>query len=385
MADNKAVTQLNAGTAIVGTERVLAVQSGVDVTLTAAQFLAYVQSSLLVAATLGATTATTLNVSGTASFGGQLVDISTDSSTVPFLTSTRDLTTGFRARTGELDFIVGGVRLAYWDAVSGFQITGKVQSTTLTVSGAVTFGSSITSTADFTVSAGNAFTLFLGANGTTVLATQGSYIGLLSSVLFGWAAAGPGAVDTNFNRASAGVLNLGTTAANALGTLNAASIVLSSNFYVGTTANVNFGTTRSVISSPTDANIRLADSNQTTFGLLQLGGTTSSFPAIKRNSASLTFRLADDSAYTDLSLNNLIAFGYVIAGSGSPIPAGGTAGLGLLVSSTANFGVFFGSGAPSLAAAKGSLYLRSDGSGTTDRAYINTNGSTTWTALTTVA
>jgi hypothetical protein len=31
------------------------------------------------------------------------------------------------------------------------------------------------------------------------------------------------------------------------------------------------------------------------------------------------------------------------------------------------------------------LYLRSDGSGTTDRAYINTNGSTTWTALTTVA
>lgn len=67
------------------------------------------------------------------------------------------------------------------------------------------------------------------------------------------------------------------------------------------------------------------------------------------------------------------------------IPAGGTAGAGYKFSSTSNFGVFFGSGAPSLSAAKGSLYLRSDGSGTTDRAYINTDGGTTWTALTTVA
>ena len=67
------------------------------------------------------------------------------------------------------------------------------------------------------------------------------------------------------------------------------------------------------------------------------------------------------------------------------IPAGGTTGKGLKFSSTANFGVFFGSGAPSLSAAKGSLYLRSDGSGTTDRAYINTDGGTTWTALTTAA
>lgn len=67
------------------------------------------------------------------------------------------------------------------------------------------------------------------------------------------------------------------------------------------------------------------------------------------------------------------------------IPAGGTTGAGMKMSSTANFGVFFGSGAPTLSAAKGSLYLRSDGSGTGDRAYINTNGTTTWTALTTAA
>jgi len=71
--------------------------------------------------------------------------------------------------------------------------------------------------------------------------------------------------------------------------------------------------------------------------------------------------------------------------TGTAIPAGGTTGSGYLFSSTSNYGVFFGSGAPTLSAAKGSLYLRSDGSATNNRAYINTDGGTTWTALTTAA
>lgn len=45
--------------------------------------------------------------------------------------------------------------------------------------------------------------------------------------------------------------------------------------------------------------------------------------------------------------------------------------------------IIAGSGAPTLSAPKGSLYLRTDGSSTSTRAYINTNGSTTWTAVTT--
>lgn len=70
---------------------------------------------------------------------------------------------------------------------------------------------------------------------------------------------------------------------------------------------------------------------------------------------------------------------------GTAIPAGGTAGFGFTATSATNFGVFFGSGTPSLAAAKGSLYLRSDGSGIADRAYINTDGSTTWAAIATAS
>lgn len=75
----------------------------------------------------------------------------------------------------------------------------------------------------------------------------------------------------------------------------------------------------------------------------------------------------------------------ITAQSTTAIPAGGTAGAGYKFSSTANFGVFFGSGAPTLAAAQGSLYLRSNGSSTSTRAYINTDGNTTWTAVTTAA
>jgi len=66
-------------------------------------------------------------------------------------------------------------------------------------------------------------------------------------------------------------------------------------------------------------------------------------------------------------------------------PAGGTAGLGISISNVSQFGIYFGTGAPTLAAAQGSLYLRRDGSSTITRAYINTDGATTWTPITTSA
>jgi len=47
--------------------------------------------------------------------------------------------------------------------------------------------------------------------------------------------------------------------------------------------------------------------------------------------------------------------------------------------------IMSGNGAPGMTAPKGSLYLRTDGTTTNDRAYINTDASTTWSALTTAA
>ena len=66
-------------------------------------------------------------------------------------------------------------------------------------------------------------------------------------------------------------------------------------------------------------------------------------------------------------------------------PAAGATTSGILVSSTANFGIFWGSGAPTFSAAQGAVYLRTDGSSTSTRLYINTTGSTTWTSVTTAA
>lgn len=58
---------------------------------------------------------------------------------------------------------------------------------------------------------------------------------------------------------------------------------------VGVNAKVIFYT-------PSDGVLRLTDSTQADFGRLTFGGTTSSFPAIKRSGAGLQIRLADDSA-----------------------------------------------------------------------------------------
>ena len=62
---------------------------------------------------------------------------------------------------------------------------------------------------------------------------------------------------------------------------------------------------RSRMQSPSDGNIMLSDTATTDFGLLQFGGTTSSFPAWKRVTTGLAARLADDSADADLSAKDV--------------------------------------------------------------------------------
>ncbi len=66
-------------------------------------------------------------------------------------------------------------------------------------------------------------------------------------------------------------------------------------------------------------------------------------------------------------------------------PSGGSTAARLLFGSTSGFGIYYGANAPTISAGQGSLYLRSNGTTTNDRIYVNTNGSTTWTAITTVA
>lgn len=62
---------------------------------------------------------------------------------------------------------------------------------------------------------------------------------------------------------------------------------------------------RSAVLSPADGNLLFVNNAINDFGRIQLGGTTSSFPSIKRSGADLQARLADDSADTNFYAANL--------------------------------------------------------------------------------
>lgn len=90
-------------------------------------------------------------------------------------------------------------------------------------------------------------------------------------------------------------------------------------------------------------------------------------------------------AGTDLiAVDDADVGGVLRARAGGTIVAGGRA-VALFESDT--IGIYVGSGSPNtvLNAPQGSLYLRSDGTTTNDRAYINVDGATAWTAIVTVA
>jgi hypothetical protein len=55
----------------------------------------------------------------------------------------------------------------------------------------------------------------------------------------------------------------------------------------------------------TDGIIKLTNNAGTSFGRIQLGGSTASFPAIKRNGAAINFRLADDSGDANMTAGAL--------------------------------------------------------------------------------
>jgi hypothetical protein len=62
---------------------------------------------------------------------------------------------------------------------------------------------------------------------------------------------------------------------------------------------------RSKISTPADGVVLLTNDAGTSAGGFKLGGATSSFPYIKRNSAGIDFRVADDSAYAAIAALSL--------------------------------------------------------------------------------
>lgn len=118
-----------------------------------------------------------------------------------------------------------------------------------------------------------------------------------------------------------------------------------------------------------------------------VGGTAGVWIKSQGNGLTNAFELygnSSNSGTADLLLRTTKT-GVTTVAAATATPAGGSTAASLLMGTTAGFGIYFGSGAPTVSAGKGSLYLRSDGSGIADRMYVNTNGSTTWTSVATSA
>ena len=86
---------------------------------------------------------------------------------------------------------------------------------------------------------------------------------------------------------------------------------------------------------------------------------------------------------TSLAATTVTATGNITADSATGLVAGGASAF-IATNVAAGMGMYIGSGAPTIAAAKGSIYLRSDGSSTSTRLYVS-DGSTTWIAVTTAS
>ena len=111
-------------------------------------------------------------------------------------------------------------------------------------------------------------------------------------------------------------------------------------------------------------------------------GTTDQVLRIAQNGTTLGFgpiNLATVAAVTGI-------LGQAFGGTGNNLAQGlangGNTTLAVTLSTVTNFGIFVGTGSPSISAATSSIYFRNDGNTNTTRLYININGSTSWTAVT---
>lgn len=82
--------------------------------------------------------------------------------------------------------------------------------------------------------------------------------------------------------------------------------------------------TRSVMTSPSDGVIRLANSAGTDFTRLQFGGTTASFPALARSGTNLLVVDATGGSYTPILASNFWATGSAVTVSAGNVSYGGS-------------------------------------------------------------
>ena len=298
--------------------------------------------------------------------------------------------------------VSGGVGIGGNLYVSG-NIVGSIVATGNTFAGNTTVGNLLTAgfvsaTANITggnVLSGGIMSAAGNITGGNVLTTALSLSGNVLSAINSTANITTTANIQTGNLRSSGIMSAtaNVTGGNILtgGLISATANITSAANIAG--GNILTGGVLSVTGNITGGNVITANVNSTIFtgNSVSVAGNINSGNVITANVNSTTHTGATVSVTGNINGSNILSSAAISAVgnstilSGTAVPAGGTTGAGYKLSSTANLGVFFGSGVPTLTAAKGSLYLRTNGTTTNDRMYVNTDGSTTWTAVITVA
>lgn len=169
------------------------------------------------------------------------------------------------------------------------------------------------------------------------------------------------------------------------GTVSAANFtLLGGGAFQGQSNSLFYWTSRSVLSSSADGVIALTNNAQNDFNRLQFGGTSSSFPALKRSSTTLQVRLADDSADADITANTVNGInGIYISNSNTRLTQGAGNATQLHTGASSAY-LAVGNGSPEgvVTAPAGSIYLNTAG-GTDTSLYTKGSGSgnTGWIAV----
>ena len=303
------------------------------------------------------------------------------------------LTGGLVSATGNVTG--GNIRTAGIVSATGNITSGNLLSTTLSLSGnvlsAINTIANITTTAN--ISGGNILT------GGFASATGNVTGGNLRTT--GQMSASGNVTGGNFSTAGLITATGNVTGGNLLATAN---VIVTGNITSGNiiTTSASTAATYSATGNVTGGNVNsgaqvvatgnITGGNILTAGLVSVTGNITGGNVLGGANVNATiFTGTTISVAANISGGNVLsgavvsAVGAATILSGTAIPVGGTVGAGYKMSSTANLGIFFGSGAPTLNAAQGSLYLRTDGSTTSTRLYVNTNGTNGWTSVTTAS
>jgi len=183
----------------------------------------------------------------------------------------------------------------------------------------------------------------------------------------------------------------GTAITGTAGQFSCAATTLTTGMQVRVQGTLSGSGTITGYSNPTTYQIS-ATNGTTTFTLQAIGGgaltttagTTAGISLVATNPLASVLQYLDANAFPQFKFTQN---GSISSGINQALPAGGSQSIGITLSSTANFGVYYGNGAPTLSAAQGSLYLRSDGASNVTRMYINNSAGSgnTWTSVNTVA